>query len=100
MQSPAQKDFVINNKPSITLRCLLIMLALSPFHAAESRHSDALLPIRLNQAELGGEIARRIDLAIHKHFMAFNPEPEFAHHFQQRQEAGKWHYDTEPKNRS
>jgi hypothetical protein len=63
-----------------SLRSALTALLLAPLavHAAESVTPPGdMQPITLKQTELGGEIGRRINDLIYKHYMAINLESQF-----------------------
>ena len=53
---------------------------------------DMLQPITLKQTELGGEIGRRINDLIYKHYMAINLDSQFIEPFQLRPFTDDYHY--------
>lgn len=79
-----------------SLRSALTALLLAPLaalHAAESVTPPGdLQPITLKQTELGGEIGRRINDLIYKHYMAINLDRQFIEPFQLRPFTDGRHY--------
>ncbi len=55
--------------------------------------ADALQPVTLRQAELSGEIGRRIDDLIYKNYMVLNLDHDFLEPFRSRPFTNEWHYD-------
>ena len=53
---------------------------------------DALRPIALKQAELSGEIGRRINDLIYKHYMVLDLDRDFIEPFRSRPFTNEWHY--------
>ena len=54
--------------------------------------ADALQPVTLRQAELSGEIGRRIDDLIYKNYMVLNLDHDFLEPFRSRPFTNEWHY--------
>ncbi len=75
--------------------CILAMLgmAVGRADAVEPKAADALLPVRLTQSELSGEIGRRINDLIYKNYMAID-ERSFLDPFKTRPPAKpeEWRY--------
>lgn len=59
---------------------------------AEVKVSDALNPVALKQAELSGEIGRRIHDLIYRNYMALDLDGAFLSPFRTRPFADGWHY--------
>ena len=86
----------------------LLLAPLVALHAAEPNNTnhddakvhgqvapkvaDALQPIPLRQAELSGEIGRRIDDLIYKNYMVLNLDRDFVEPFRSRPFTNEWHY--------
>jgi uncharacterized protein len=66
--------------------CLVVVLGMTAVcaDAIEPKVVDALQPVRLTQAELAGEIGRRINDLIYKHYMVIDLEHGFLDPFRTR----------------
>ena len=71
--------------------CLFALLASGSAvaQAVEPNVADALQPVRLTQAELSGEIGRRIDDLIYHNYMVLDLEKDFLDPFRKRPPAPK-----------
>ena len=68
--------------------CLAAAVRAGP---VEPKVVDPLQPVRLTRPELGGEIGRRIDDLIYKHYMVLDLEHGFLDPFRKRP-PGNWRY--------
>lgn len=87
---------------SLLLTPMVVMHAANPKDAKSSeakapglvtpKVADSLSPVTLKQAELSGEIGRRIDDLIYKNYMVINLDRDFLEPFRSRPFTNEWHY--------
>jgi uncharacterized protein len=79
---------------SLAACCLFVILAAKCGIAGEVQPKvvDALRPLRLTQAELFGEIGRRIHNLIYENYMALDLDRDFIEPFHSRPPANGWRY--------
>jgi hypothetical protein len=87
----AWKKVSIGAVAGVIMTALLVGRA-SGAHNVAIKAEDMLQPITLKQTELGGEIGRRINDLIHKHYMAINLDSQFIEPFQLHPFTGGRHY--------
>jgi DUF1680 family protein len=58
----------------------------------EPKIADALKPVTLRQAELSGEIGKRLDDLIYRNYMVLNLDRDFIEPFRSRPFTNEWHY--------
>jgi DUF1680 family protein len=89
-----REEYGLKNRVTISILFVAALagVACSSAQQAEPRVGDMLLPVTLKQAELAGEIGRRIDDLIYKNYMALDLDGFFIAPFQQRPFTDDYHY--------
>jgi uncharacterized protein len=78
--------------PACCLLASMLMGNCGAARAIEPNMPDALQPVRLTQAELSGEIGRRIQDLIYKNYMVLNLDRDFLDPFRIRPPCDGWRY--------
>ena len=71
---------------------IVVVAGASPLEALEPKIADVLQPVRLTQAELSGEIGRRIENLIYSNYMVLDLDRDFVAPFRLRPPAEGWRY--------